>query len=189
MGRELYSKTKLASELGVDRRTLDARLDGLPHAQDGARNAKLYHLRPVFEAFLAHAAQEARNHRRSLIPAGDAGADAPDLDAKAHAIELASAKLRREQADAELAEIKVAKERGVLVEAERVEGLWAGLVVAMRAKLLSLPGRAATQSAGMSIPEVEALLESMVREALDELARADDGGEEDETEEVDDDAA
>lgn len=177
MARELYSKTKLALELGVDRRTLDQRLDGIAPAKEGARNAKLYYMRDVFAAFLNHAEQEAARKRKPGLPDAEG-----EIDAKAHAVELASAKLRREQADAELAEIKVARERGLLIEADRVEELWGELIGAMRARLLSLPSQAAIDIVELDRVKIEATLDEYVREAVSALEN-----EQDELETVDQD--
>ena len=181
MARQLYSKSALATELGVDRRTLDARIDTMAPAEIGPRGAQLYYLKDVFRAFMVAAEDAAaQRKRRSLLPSPSSD----PLDPKAHNQDLASAKLRREQAEAELAEIKVAKERGVLIEADRVESLWGNLVVAMRAKMLSLPGRASVQTEGMSVKAVERRLDDLVREALAELAGAgdDEEGEADDAE-------
>ncbi len=164
MTRELYSKTKLAAELGVDRRTLDKRLEDMPPAKEGARNAKLYYLKDVFNAFMAAAEADAMKSRRAVTP--EDKADAAD--------EMASAKLRQALADAEMAEVKLALLRGDLVEAERVEAVWANLATAFRGRLLSLPSRAALQTSGLSVKDVERRLDDMIHEALDELSRGDE---------------
>lgn len=172
MSRELYSKTKLASELGVDRRTLDARLDGLVPAKEGARNAKLYYMKDVFNAFLSHAENEASKARRVSTPE----------EKTAAADEMASARLRKELAEAEMAEMKADQIRGDLVDVARVETIWGQLIGAFKAKLLALPSQASVQVEGLTAREIETELEEMVREALAELS-LEKAGEGDEFEE------
>lgn len=165
--KNTYSVSHLAKEFGLDRRTLDARLAGVPFAT-GAKNSKEYTLRAILDAFIAHAEGEITSKKKPKT----------DEEKNQMAEDLLAARLRKENAEADLAEIKVAKEQGKLIEADRVSELWSNLVYAMRAKMLSLPGRASVQTAGLPQLKVELRLEEMVREALDELSRQGDEFEE-----------
>ena len=73
-------------------------------------------------------------------------------------------------AAAELKEIQLAEKRGELVPIEAVQAKWTDECVAMRSRLLAMPGRLAGRLAIMSDPaEVEAAIAEEVRGALSEL--------------------
>lgn len=171
MPRELYSVSKLATELGMDRRTIVKRLEGLKPARDGARGAKLFYLSDVIPRVVDAAVEDAIKNRR--VAGGS-------VDGKELAEEMADAKLRLAVAQADQAEIELRKTKGDLIESERVQGLWENLVTAFRAKLLSLPSRASVQTAGLDPKAVERHIDAMVREALEELAAGDEEQDEDE---------
>ncbi|WP_041243713.1 hypothetical protein [Gloeobacter kilaueensis] len=88
---------------------------------------------------------------------------------------LLAAKLRIAEATAEQEEAAVAAARGRLLPAGEVIAEGAKMVAAFRARLLSLPTTAAPQVVELSAPEAEALLRSLVYEALAELAAYDPG--------------
>ena len=107
--------------------------------------------------------------------------------ARAYAWRLALAEKAQEPADLEnervklvrvqreLAELDLRERQGKLVACDLVEAHWAGSVVTLRARLLTLPHTAAPR---LPVPsdrrgEAEAILRDLVHEALTELA--DDG--------------
>ena len=90
------------------------------------------------------------------------GGDALPADA------LAQAKVRKMRADAALAELKLRKQRGELVEAEAVAELVEAAFVALRKRILAVPGRLRASLAALEDEfEVEALLEADLRSALE----------------------
>jgi phage terminase Nu1 subunit (DNA packaging protein) len=96
------------------------------------------------------------------------GADAlPDDAARA-----SRARLLKAQAEAQ--EMENAKERGELLPVDLIDQTWTDMAGAFKTRVLSIPGKAAPQVVACnSIPEVKALLEQMVIEALSELSRGD----------------
>ena len=87
--------------------------------------------------------------------------------------EFALANTRLKTAQADKAEKEVAEMDGILLPVIDVTQEWGSMVMAMRAKILALPGNLATQVVGMDIAEIEAEAGALVREALAELS-ADD---------------
>jgi len=89
---------------------------------------------------------------------------------QAHA-DYASARARKEEALASLAEIELAKQRNELIPADAVQKCWEGMIGNMRGKLLNLPGRlAAAVPACQTQQEIEREAMLLVREALFEIA-------------------
>jgi phage terminase Nu1 subunit (DNA packaging protein) len=89
--------------------------------------------------------------------------------------DLETEKTRLTKAQADKTELEVAQLRKVLVPADLVEREWTDMISAARAKLLSLPPKAASQvMAAANRTEAEALLKAMVNEALAELAEGGD---------------
>jgi len=99
------------------------------------------------------------------------GADAlPDESARA-----SRARLLKAQAEAQ--EMENAKVRGELLPQELVSRAWAEMASSFRARSLSIPKKGAPQVFGVnSLPAIEATLEQMIVEALDELSHADYSG-------------
>ena len=99
------------------------------------------------------------------------GADAlPDDAARA-------SRARLVKAQAEAQEMENATNRGEMLPREDVRTAWADMAVSFRARTLSIPKKAAPQVFGVnSLPEIEAILERMIVEALDELSHADYSG-------------
>lgn len=88
-----------------------------------------------------------------------------------NSVDYEVAKARKMDADADLAELKLQTERGLLVKAEDVAKAWEGALGAMKGKLMSIPTKAAPVVAGESeATACQHLLESLVYEALEELA-------------------
>lgn len=81
------------------------------------------------------------------------------------------ARTRKMNADAEIAELELAKIRGTLCLTEDVVKAWETVLHACRAKFLSLPSKMAPVLANVSDTAViKDHLEGAVREALDELS-------------------
>ena len=75
-----------------------------------------------------------------------------------------------EKAKRELAEVKLAKTRGELYDAETVERVLVELLTNFRNKLLGLPSKYATQLEGKSREEIYSALTTAVEEELAELS-------------------
>ena len=159
---ERFSVSQLAQMTGYDRRTIEARLEGVEFVR-GLKNAKTYSIRDVIDGYVDFERKEL-----TRVKPGQS----EEEKARVAAL-LADLKIRRETADTELVEIKLAKEKGRLVETDQIEAAWANQIIAMRAKLLSLPGRASVQTIGMGQKDVERAIDNMVREALEELSAED----------------
>jgi phage terminase Nu1 subunit (DNA packaging protein) len=76
---------------------------------------------------------------------------------------------RRDRALAELAELKLAEQRGRLVDAETVRRDWGDHIGRCRNRLLGLPTAAKTRLPDLTRADV-VKLDELVREALEELA-------------------
>lgn len=98
--------------------------------------------------------------------------------------DLASEKARLTRAQADKTEIEIAKLRGDLVSLADAECGWSALVGAFRAKMLTLPPRAATTVLNKSEKDAERLLTDMVSEALAELSNWKPDDDEEESQEV-----
>lgn len=153
----------------MDRRVLPRELD--PNdAQPGPNNSN------TFTILQAHRVLVEKEIAKALSKKAPKTAEEKTLLAE----EMAVGQLRIVNANAEIAEMKAAEMRKTLVLADRVAELWGGMAGAMRAKLLSLPGRAAVLLEGMeSARQMEVQLEELVREALNELSRGEMGDDED----------
>ncbi len=78
---------------------------------------------------------------------------------------------RKVAAEADLAETKLAEMRGELVRASDVAKAWEGTLGAMKAKMISIPSKAAPIVASESEASIcQETLELLVNEALEELA-------------------
>lgn len=81
-------------------------------------------------------------------------------------------KTRKEMAQAELAEMKVAVQRGELAPVAMMRAGLEAAVARARARLLSIPTKTGAMVAGMKPAEAKATLEEQIHEALKELAQA-----------------
>lgn len=82
------------------------------------------------------------------------------------------ARSRREMAEAETAEMELAKLKGELIEVKAVENVWSKTCSAVREHLLQVRARLAPQLAAESDPfKVDQLLEAEHNQALAELAK------------------
>jgi phage terminase Nu1 subunit (DNA packaging protein) len=89
--------------------------------------------------------------------------------------DLTESRARREAAEAALAEIELAEKRRELVPAKDVESKLVNAFAHCKTKLLGVSSRARQRDPALTGPQV-ALIESLIREALDDLAGAGDGG-------------
>lgn len=81
------------------------------------------------------------------------------------------ARTRKVNAEAEIAELELAKVRGELVVAEDVVKAWEDVLSAMKGKLLSIPTKAApVVSAESEAGLCQSVLEDLINEALEELS-------------------
>src|SRR5210317_126642 len=84
------------------------------------------------------------------------------------------ARTRKVNAEAEIAELELAKVRGELVIAEDVVKAWDDVLSALKGKLLSIPTKAApVVSAEPDAGICQSILEDLVNEALEELSNYD----------------
>jgi hypothetical protein len=84
------------------------------------------------------------------------------------------ARTRKVNAEAEIAELELAKVRGELVIAEDVVKAWDDVLAALKGKLLSIPTKAApVVSAEPEAGSCQKILEDLINEALEELSNYD----------------
>lgn len=124
----------------------------------------------ISDVALADAEWAATTHadRRPLTgPAGSSASPARGDDVP----DLGEARARRETALADMAEIELAKIRGALIPAADVEARLVAVFSRCKTKLLGVPSRARQQDPDLSAAQL-ALLESLIREALEDLAGA-----------------
>lgn len=140
-----WSISALAVELGADRRTIAAAVRDVQPAAQGAKGPE-WRLADVLRAMR-----------------GGPSGGTPDLE---------EARARKLAAEAELAEIAVAKARGALVEIDAVARAVSEEYAATRAKLLSLPSKIGPMVAiETSATACQELIERGIVEALEELSR------------------
>lgn len=81
------------------------------------------------------------------------------------------ARARKVAAEAEIAELELERIKGSLVQAHLVVNAWTDTLASMRAKLISLPSKAAPIVAAEDQAGVcQRVLDDLVREALEELS-------------------
>jgi hypothetical protein len=93
----------------------------------------------------------------------------PELPPITGVHDLAEARARHEAARASLTEIELAERRGELVPTKDVEARLVGEFTRCKTKLLGIPSRARQQDPGLTTVQL-ALIEGLIREALDDLA-------------------
>jgi len=82
-------------------------------------------------------------------------------------------KTRREKAEASLAEMKLAQQRGEMVEASAVARILVGLFGGMRDKLSALPSKLAPRLANCSAIEAQQVIGAEIHDILNDLSRPD----------------
>lgn len=146
MTPRLWSVNALSVELGLDRRSLARRLEGLEPAEQkivGRRTERLYRMRNVFGHLMT--------------------ADGERLDVNAERVKLA--RCQREKIEFELA----AKRRRV-ISVEAVLKHWQYMFYNVRARLLAIPNKAAQRVAHVDERVAFVILEDLIYEALHEMA-------------------
>ena len=84
------------------------------------------------------------------------------------------ARARKVAAEAEITELELAKVRGELVVAEDVVSAWSDTLSSLKAKMVSIPSKAAPiVAAEDSAGGCQQVLEDLIREALEELSNYD----------------
>jgi phage terminase Nu1 subunit (DNA packaging protein) len=84
------------------------------------------------------------------------------------------ARARKVAAEAEITELELAKVRGELVVAEDVVTAWSDTLSSLKAKLVSIPSKAAPiVAAEDSAGGCQQVLDELIREALEELSNYD----------------
>ncbi|WP_430430204.1 terminase small subunit [Oceanicaulis sp.] len=102
-------------------------------------------------------------------------ATSPDgEDANAEAINIAVEKARREQYEADLAELRLRKERGELIELETIMSAVRSEYAVVRTRFGSLPGRLAAQLDPERAIELQPVIADQVDDILRELSVDDD---------------
>ena len=139
--RTEWTRTALAVEFGMDKRTLAKRLEGLKPIKSGVKHEK-YYLKDVVE-FL--------------------------YKGKSKGIEAEKLRLLKYQADEK--QIDVQKKLGVLAYKDEIQSHYENLVLNFRSKCLSLPAIIAVQGYGLrDKKKLEKLINDKIDEALNELS-------------------
>ncbi len=86
--------------------------------------------------------------------------------------DFAESRARREAAEAALAEIELAEKRAELVRADEVEGRLVGVFAHCKTKLLGVVARVRQRDPTLTVHQI-GLFESLIREALEDLANDD----------------
>lgn len=147
--------TKVASTLNLDERRVQQLVkEGLPREARGQYDpvkCMLWYIRYLQAAL-----------RKKAVPTRDAGF-----------VSEREERVRLLRADADLREIELAKERGMLVALPDVEKLVSDLVLATKARIMAIPPRLAPELVGeTSRVMIQAKLEKACKESLAYLARA-----------------
>jgi phage terminase Nu1 subunit (DNA packaging protein) len=147
-----WSPIDLANEFDLDVGTVKKRISGVTPIKSTHNNRRhVYLMRDVCRPLLG-------------ISAGAVVSDLPDLDPQQEAARLNLA--RREKV-----ELETSVARGELMAFEEVEEVWTEHITNCKVKLLGLPSRLAHQvAAADDVGEIKDLIETCVREALEDLA-------------------
>lgn len=145
MKQKLWTLSALSVEFGMDRRTLAKRMNDVSPVETDKR-AAYYKLEDAARAIFA-------------------GANTPDV------MSWDEARARKVAAEAEMAEIELAKERGLLLPVEMVAEINENIFGVFRARMTALPAKAAPDVfSADSLTEAKTLLKQHINAALDELA-------------------
>ncbi len=156
LGSAIVGVRRLAKELNLTKRHVQRLVEaGLPKAGRGE-----YPLEKCFLWYIRYL-QKAIERRALSTEGGEKS--------------LASVRLRRDRADAELKEIEVAKARREWVNVRDVEKSVSDLVLQVKARILGVPARVAPELLGLDNRVVaQSIVEKHLKEALTVLAK---GGE------------
>jgi hypothetical protein len=132
---------------GVDRRTIGKRLAGVAHVSEDGR-AKKYAPGAALQAIYL--------------------GDGDQLDPMQE-------RARKDKIAADLAQLRLDRERKEVLSSEEVEAVWQDMTAAFRAKVIQLPATAAPRCAGLPVKEIRKVLEGLVHTALQEIKDYDVG--------------
>lgn len=149
------TKRQFAETFGVSEAQLERLFQqGMPHAKKSTRNVVI----PMPDGRVWYHAYLIEKGKRQAAP--------KDID---------EAKRRKMAAEAELAELEVARARGELMTTETYALRFADACARVDARLVNLPPRLAGVVVGVeSVTEALARIEPLVEEARDELRRGED---------------
>jgi terminase small subunit / prophage DNA-packing protein len=161
MRSEHLTAGKTAKRLSISTRQLQNYVDqGLPKVGHGKRS--YFEWEAVYKWMMEREAEKSR-----------------PKSVKEDAKNLAEAQLRKINAEAALAELKLARERGEVVNVQDVEKAVSGQIANARARLLAMPSKLAGLLVGLTKPKIKTQLESEVNQALAELTKTATEGDED----------
>lgn len=144
-----WSINALATEFGIDRRTVTRRLDGIPPARQ-LSGAPVWDLADVAVALMGGAAA---------------------LGGDAEALDLNVERARKAKEEADRLEMMNAQMRGDLLARGDVDAAVAGAFARVRARIIGIPAKVAPVVAIMDNPaEVQGVLREAVYDALRELS-------------------
>ena len=140
-----YSISTLARMAGVDRRSLASRLAGVTPVESGPKG-KLYRLSDVVQGFISHPLQ---------------GEEAEEFQ---------GARGRKLEAEAGLAELKLQKERGEVVESADVREDLVGVIRSLHTRLaVTMPQQIGPRLQAKTARQATELLSAEVGRVFDEL--------------------
>ena len=145
MTQKLWTISGLAVEFGMDRRTLAKRMNDVTPAKSD-KKTNYYRMDDAARAIFS----------------GSSTSEVISWD---------EARARKVAAEAEMAEIELAKERGLLLPVEMVAEINENIFGVFRARMNALPAKAAPDVfSADSLSEAKTLLKGHINAALDELA-------------------
>lgn len=143
-----WTISALSVELGIDRRTLARRLEGLDPIEEkvvGQRTERTYRMRDVFKHL---SALEQR----------------PSLDDERRKLTILQQERLR---------IEIEAKQGSLIDLQVAREEWGDACRNIRQRLLAIPSRVAPLMAGLDAPSARDILDSDIRRCLVDLARGD----------------
>ena len=145
----------VAQLLEISRRQVQNLAEGGVIPKHGQFNTAHYVWNEVRDAYLRHKLAQIKPKRATADVTG-----------------MAEAELRKLNAEATLAELKVAKMRDEVVDIEYVERCQARIYTNIRARLLAIPSRLTQQLAGKtSRLQIKSITEKEIHQALAELVK------------------
>lgn len=159
------SKANFARRLGVSKQRLDQAWHLIPKECVVSVKRGKAKVEMIADPTRAEAAWKAATYpdRRPLTGRGGSLSGAPDM------IPLAEARARLDAAKAALAELDLAERQGEIVKVAEIDARLVGLFRRCMTRILGVPARARQQDPGLT-PAQLALFDSLLREALEELA-------------------
>ena len=148
MTQKLWTISALGVEFNMDRRAVAKRLNDVVPAKTDKRG-KYYKLEDAAKAIIGQVATSGE------------------------VLSYDEARARKVAAEAEMAEIELAKERGLLLPVEMVAEINQNIFSVFRARMLALPAKAAPDVfSADNLTEAKSVLKGYVNSALDELANS-----------------